>query len=84
MAKARRKRGGREGGVLLDRGYNDALAAVREQAASGLRVRSCSAVRLFEIYPNVMLTGVVWASAGDALGARFLQLACCKQRGGCR
>ena len=44
VAKARRKRGGRDGVVLLDRGYNDALAAVREQAASGLRVRSRLAV----------------------------------------
>ena len=44
VAKARRKRGGREGGVLLDKGYNDAMAAVREQAAAGLRVRSRVAV----------------------------------------
>ena len=50
VAKARRKRGGREGGVLLDKSYNDALAAVREQAASGLRVRSGLAVRLDALY----------------------------------
>ena len=69
--------------MLLDRGYNDALAAVREQAASGLKVRSRFALRLDELYPSVMLTGVVWAPAGYARGARFMQLACCKQRGGC-
>ncbi|KAK9840809.1 hypothetical protein WJX81_006295 [Elliptochloris bilobata] len=41
VAKARRKRGGREsgpqGGALLDKGFGEALAGVRDQAHSGLR-----------------------------------------------
>ncbi len=46
VAKARRKRGGREGGVLLDKGYIDVLATVREQANHGVRVRAKAAFLL--------------------------------------
>ena len=67
VAKARRKRGGREGGVLLGKGYIDALAAVREQAASGLRVRFLSAVCQDALYQFATLTQVVLASLQEVL-----------------